>query len=1009
MKIKTSLLLTASVFAVGALAQSPAYAQQAAGGAPESVVVTGTRIQTQGFTSPTPTTVVGTQQVEDRAAVSITDILFDIPSIPNSTTGIGTSNAGQSAINLRGLSGQNSRTLVLIDGQRPSPTNQYGAFDTSVIPTELVQRTDIVTGGASAAYGSDAIAGVVNIVLRDKLVGFRGNLQYATSQRGDNISYKGSLGWGTSFMGDRGQVMIAGEYSNQYAPQTDLSRGWSSQHTAFTTQTINGITYTNVATPNLQLKNLTYGGVIIGSSTSLTAPATGSGPISATSPLAGIQFGANGQPVSFSYGNNPAITSNTYNQGASGPWENTDGPVYLGTSSLRRNVFGRVTFQVTDDIKAFVEGGNAYSDVRAIQAPIAEPGGAGTNNPIEISQSNPYLQALTTPLPGSTLTLLQTMQKNNIQTIAIGRLMPEFGRYSTTGQTNVAAVTAGASGSFWDTGKWSVSANYGGTFSLVKFTNNLSEPNLRAALDPIAQNGQIVCNPAVIAQDGADAGCVPINPFGAGSISQAAANYVDVPDTNHITNRQISVGGSVQDNIVDLWAGPIIGSVGGEWREVSLSSITSRLFNLLPANGTNAPLLNLGQNNSGGADNANPKTIPLHKEDVGEGFVEVLVPLLAPSWNLGDASVDVAGRAARNSVNRTNATSWKVGVTYSPSYVPGFLLRGTHSQDTRAPNLSELFSGANIQGGNFTGAANSGTAATQDPLLPGKAYSYTTFAPGNPALKTEIGRTTTFGFAYEPDFWGLDGLGFSVDRYDIKIDRQIASPGGGNIILGCYGQGVFAAAGPQQQFCQYITRAPGAGVQNIASVNNVYLNLGAAHQEGFDFEVHYASDLDRFIDDAPGHINLRFLATDDQSDTTKTFANLPTIVQNIGRNGSPEWKVTVSSTYTLGAYSFNMENRYVDSTRYVLDNTSTTANTIPYLNPNVNAWWLTNIQLAYAFDFTAFDDSPKHVTAYLNINNLFDNDPATIYGTGNTPGFTSNNTYDIIGRAFRVGVRFNGL
>ena len=180
------------------------------------IEVTATRISRSGFTAPTPTTTLGSEDRELRASTTVAALLNELPSIRPAAASLTSQNTGIQAINLRGLNGANNgstRTLVLVDGQRFVPTTITGVVDSNVVPNSLIERVEIVTGGASAAWGSDAVAGVANFIFKQRVEGLHGEAQYGLSERGDNNDVSASLTWGTAFAGDRGQVMVAGEYS----------------------------------------------------------------------------------------------------------------------------------------------------------------------------------------------------------------------------------------------------------------------------------------------------------------------------------------------------------------------------------------------------------------------------------------------------------------------------------------------------------------------------------------------------------------------------------------------------------------------------------------------------------------------------------------------------------------------------------------------------------------------------------------------------------------------------
>ena len=201
-------MLSASAFILGV----PAWAQSTDQGT-ETVTVTGSRVARQGFEAPTPTTAIGSVELEQKAALTVTDIIAEIPSLAPNQNNNNSQNIGLSTFNLRNIGP--TRTLVLIDGMRVEDTSPTGGFNVNVIPAQLISHIDIVTGGASAAYGSDGITGVVNVSLTPQMTGGKIDLQATGSNYGDDHALSGSLTYGHGFAGNKGQIVFAAAYYNQ--------------------------------------------------------------------------------------------------------------------------------------------------------------------------------------------------------------------------------------------------------------------------------------------------------------------------------------------------------------------------------------------------------------------------------------------------------------------------------------------------------------------------------------------------------------------------------------------------------------------------------------------------------------------------------------------------------------------------------------------------------------------------------------------------------------------------
>ena len=333
--------------ALGVLAlSSAAYAQD--GGAvpaadadapPEAIVVTGSRVMRDGTQAPTPVTVVGSDLLEQRASTNVADTLNELPAFrplvtPATQQAVG-GNVGARVLDLRGLGGE--RTLVLLDGKRFVPSTQKGTVDINLIPTALVQRAEIVTGGASAAYGSDAVAGVVNFILDKDFEGLRGTAQYGISQEGDNDDYFASLAWGTSFASGRGHFMIAGEYSDNKGMGDCYSRDWCPVEMG-TSGGAAGVPFTVRGGP-AQTGLLSNDGLITGG------------------PLRGTTFNSDGTLRQYQYGpNNTSGFTGFLNVGGEDSDRNS---LLVGTLLIppvkRYTLYTRAAYDVSDSITASLD------------------------------------------------------------------------------------------------------------------------------------------------------------------------------------------------------------------------------------------------------------------------------------------------------------------------------------------------------------------------------------------------------------------------------------------------------------------------------------------------------------------------------------------------------------------------------------------------------------------------------------------------------------------------------
>lgn len=939
-------------------AAAPLHAQDATDGL-EEVSVTASRIQRSGFEAPTPTTVVGEELFESRAAVRVSQVLFEIPALrPTATAVPFSAAAGGAYANLRSMNPgaptqTATRTLVLVDGRRFTPSTATGLVDLNMIPTALVDRVEVVTGGASAAWGSDAVAGVTNFILKDKLDGFEGSVQYGQSRYSDQKETAASLAWGTGFANGRGQLMFATEYSKVSDPATVGRRDWGNDRWGWVTGSIDGRTVNRIALPGVTTSGVTYGGVIVAANG--TALPVGN-------PLRGIQFGQGGAVQPFEYG---TYLSSNLMVGGSGATLS-----YLANIAApveRKNAYGKATFQFTDDIEGFVEVSYADSTAVVNTQPMYSPNG----DPVfTIRRDNAYLPA----------SVAAIMTANSIASFGMGRITPEFGTYSVGASgaetTRLAAGLDGALANGW---KWSAFITSGKTDYYDKALNNVRQANLRAALDTVRDpNGNIICRiNSTVAADitattaanyqgrGAASGCVPANPFGPNSFSAEAVRYIIGSSYAYAEIEQDTAGLSLQGEPFATWAGDVSVAAGFDYRKESVSQVADPIAQVqTPAFQT------------GGWQFGNRK--PLNGSyNVRELFAETVVPLakdaaLAHSLDL-NASVRSADYSTSGSV-----TSWKAGLTYEP--VDGLLFRGTRSKDIRAANLVELFTpGLSIVGA----IVDYGRTGNPSASVP-------TTTLGNPDLKPEEADTTTFGVTWRPAF--IEGLEASVDYYRIDLQDAIGSLGGQNIVNACYGKTPFTVA--DSSYCSLISRDPTSSV--ITNVANKNLNLAALEASGYDIELGYRFEVPALMGSGPGSLGLRLLGN--RLDSLKNNNGIVT-VDRAGELGNSKWRLTGTANYDSGPLSLFLQARYFGAAKI-----DVTYGPNDIYDNDVPSFIYLNASAQYTLRETA---DGGRVQLFGSINNLLDKNPPIVpsasAGAGQVPLAPD---YDKIGRYFTVGLRF---
>jgi outer membrane receptor protein involved in Fe transport len=988
----------------------------------DEVMVTASRIEgLSGFNSPTPTTIVTSEEFVQRAAVSVADVLNELPQIRPAGQSIGLSGAGVQTLNLRNLNTgpSGTRSLFLIDGRRVVGTNRGGQVDTNLVPSTLVERLEIVTGGASAAWGSDAVAGVVNVIFKKKLTGFSGNVQYGQSRYTDTKTTSLAGSWGSGFADDRGQFMVAAEYSNLTDPARAGDRTWGRLQRGFVTRKIDGLIYQNVAASGLTLFNFNAGGVITGANTALSAGGAVPAALGNATTNTATVFGPGGVPQLLVRSLDPAVSVAGVLQSGSSSGNNAVGgygawiadKTFLAATNKRSNIFLRGTYEFSPTLEGFVEANFNKTENTSDLGETLLPGGSSNLAAVTVTRNNPYLIATGLVLPGP------ATGAGSIQTITVSRYSNDLGVAMAVNRSQVKHVALGVNGSLGESWKWKSYLTVGDSVNHVQLVNNVIQTRFHAATNVILVGGTPACNTALTTATGTPsayallsaaerAACVPANPFGPNSFTAAVKDYVSGTLDELITNKQTTAGVSIQGEPFNGWAGPIAVIAGAEYRKESITDVTDPTSNILPR------VTDFGINEAGGYQYANPKSYR-GSYNVKEYFAETVVPLVRDLGFFKAADLNAAARRTDYSTSG-QVTSWKLGLTIEP--VAGLLLRGTRSRDIRAANLSELYSGANVAAGN----ASSASASTQDPLLPAANYNYTVIVAGNPTLTPELATTNVLGITWSPTF--VAGLSASLDYFEIAVKNSIGAFGQQNIINSCgngtitTGDGSIVKTGQPSNpyFCSRIVRTGGPNTATqILTVDNSNVNIGLRDLRGIDAELSYRFALGKLWRVLPGNLTLRALGTRINYDSTTNIAGGPIGPDVTGLFGNPHWKWTVGATYNNGPLTFNLQGLYNSATVRTLTpgvpSATTTVNNTYYgdLN-NISSSWYINAAAQYVIQ--KYEGGAK-LQLYGNINNVTDKGPQTFLGAIGFPLSATNPSQgiggDLIGRTFVLGLRYS--
>ncbi|MDE8650201.1 TonB-dependent receptor plug domain-containing protein [Novosphingobium album (ex Liu et al. 2023)] len=952
--MSASALSTFVIANVAAAAEPEAPADDTPG---KEIVVTGTHVIRDGYEAPTPTTVVTVEQFQQQTSSQVIDFLTTLPAFSgnvtpsNSTESIDNGTAGVSSVNLRNLGA--TRTLVLIDGQRAAPSTIDGRVDIGSIPQQLIQRIDVVTGGASAAYGSDAVAGVVNFVLDTRYTGIGGEFSGGITNYGENANYNASLTAGTAFAGGRGHVIVSGQASHQEGiPIVD--RPWNAHGRVFLTNPAYG---TGPGQSRDVPQRLLLDEV---------GPARASrGGIIVSGPLKGIAFGEGGTPYQYNYGD---LVSGDLMQG--GEWREqnynlTDGKSLEPKMSMR-NLFARLSYDLTDSIHVF--GQWAWSDNRYSSRAY----GYQDNGGITVPVTNAFLDE----------TIRDLAIANDLTTLTMGSSNQDMGFVHTDNKRVSNRFVFGLNGDFDALGaNWTWSAYYqkGITRNTERSINNRVEDKFAQALDSVRDpgTGAIICRSTLTNPND---GCVAYNPFGVNVNSPTQLDYILDDGYRFQKFTQDVVAGSLQGEPFSTWAGPVSIAAGVEHRAEKSTGHSS----------------DLDLQRAFYAGNYQP-TIGEFK--VTEGFLETVVPLARGTRFLESLDLNAAVRATQYS-DAGYVTTWKAGLTWTP--ISDLTIRVSRSRDIRAPNISEVFN---------AGTSSLGTVVDSAPGPNfGATVQVTGINRGNPDLTPEKADTTGIGVVFRPSFFR--GFQASVDYWNIDIKNVIANISTQQIVDLCV-QGnadLCAAINPGTSDVGHLIAG---SLHNV--INRQPFNLARQNARGIDFEVSYATAVPSVFSSSGATLRVRGLASHYIRNYFESGVSVPTdsAGENAG-NGPPSWRWQASATYDAEPLSLTLAARGISAGKYnnawIECETGCPVSVSPNITVNNN-----HIPGAIYFDFSASyallasEDGRRSAEVFLNIKNITNKDPAIVGLSGvYLEDWQTNPTlYDAEGRVFRLGVRFH--
>jgi iron complex outermembrane recepter protein len=938
-----------------------------------TILVTGTRIRTQQYDFANPVTSVDAQAIQNAGVTNLTDFLTQNPALVGSTdsndssgsnSGIG--GTGLNLLNLRNLG--TNRTLVLVDGRRHvSAVPGSAAIDVNTIPVDLIQRVDVLTGGASAIYGADAVTGVVNFVLRKDFEGLTLRAQSGISQYGDSDQHMVSATAGTNFAGGRGNIAVNAEWSRE---------AQFFRHQRSFTRNLCGFYFNQTGTGPTRVPEC-------------DVRFFDSNPASAVDVNldAVPDFVGDGTPW-----DEGRFVGQIYQVGGSG----TPVASYSGDLLPRiERYIGNVLFNydITDSINFYAQGKYARVDSQSVNQPTFDFF-------LVIPEDNPFMPDV----------IRQAMNDEGVPGFGVlitGRDNFDLGRRGEDIKRETYRGVVGIEAQLASNLNLDLAYVYGRSDSNRFQTNTRFDDRFYAAIDAVVDpaTGNIVCrsNIAPVGQSsqpfnfdfddlgpgqslsftpGPNSGCVPINVFTDGQDPAAVAWIMtDANDTSRIEQHvaTVALSGNVGD--LRLWSGPIGFAVGAEYRKEKSANFPD------PVN-VNFPTF------------GNQLFPTVGSFDVKEAFAELRVPIISDRPGFHDLTVNGAVRVSDYS---TVGTTWtyQVGGVYAP--VRDIRFRGTWSQAVRAPNIGELFAPLqqtfqffndpcapqNVNLGSEFRAANCQALLTGLGLTPAQIANFTGSlsasvpgqSGGNPDLSEETAKTITVGAVVQPRW--IPNLTFAVDYYDVRITNAISTPAAQTVANLCVDEPTL-----DNVFCEAIDRNPGTsplapGV--ISGFRVIPQNVAEFRTSGIDFAANY-----RLVTAGAGTFNFGLVGNWLER---LRFLPLPggNIVDSREQPDAPKWQVNFNTTWQLDQFRLTHRVNYFSPTfrfsRQAIE-----------ADPDIVAPEFRKFDARFTHDMQAAFDVSDRFTFYGGVNNLFNQQPdigATFYPVSG------------VGRFFYFGVRVN--
>jgi len=977
----------------GATEETPAEPRKKA---EEEIVVTGSRVRRKDLTTPAPVTVISREQMITSGRVSLGDFLQTLPEQGNAiNTGVNNGGDGSTRVSLRGIG--DARTLVLVNGRRmvPGGLGADPSVDLNSIPTAAIERIEVLKDGASAIYGSDAIAGVVNIITRRRWSGTELSAYSGVAGAGDGFAYDLAATSGTA--GDNGSLLFSAGFFDQrkiMAGDRDFSKvqfgfdAAAGEYTIGSSRTLGGRIRANGSGSAAYSALLNDSDYInqwkaINPAWSLTPPVgtparagaylIHDSTLTASTPAVASCMAAGGTLANCQW--RPMHTEAAVGYG--GDNYNFAPENYLITPQRRIQLYATGDARLGSASRVYFE--SSFVNRRSSQNLAPEP----------------LIIGPTGVTVGGDLHNLAVISKDNVYNpfnkafSSASRRLGEFGRRSDDQDIDTFRVVGGLDGTlpeemgpvqgwFWD-----LSLNYGRSSATDIHRGSLVESRVNAAIGPsmLDATGQPICVNAPGDANTKIPGCVPLDLFhGFPTITPAMINYLTYTGSQRGTNELTSVQANLNGELIKLMSERPVGlAVGYEYRRVAGSY-------------TYDPIVNQHDSTNGGSDNTQGVY------DAHEGYAELSMPIISGMPFVEDLEGSAAVRVFRYS-NFGSDYTYKFGARYKP--ITDVTLRGTYSTAFRAPSIADLYRGHYDNFPIVSDPCSDTSTASQATIDRCKAagpnvnnnndtaVQLRSTNGGTPTLQPETAKTGTVGVVFEPSM--VRGFSATVDYYNVKIEHAITTIGESTILAGCY------VTGNNPSYCNLIDRDTASGTIN--NILNLTQNLGSEYVAGIDVAFRYqfpTTDYGRFAWTFDGtyliHHNQR-LADGSLVIGKNTFD----LQQSSGQGGTnPAWKHLMGLRWGLAGFGLGGTWKYISSFHECGDSSGDFSGSgLCY----VDSTFQRHVEAYYSFDFFGsytFSSPAGRTTLGVGLNNAFDKAPPRIYNT--FASATDQYTYDQIGR-----------